>query len=126
MTTKKGKETVARHRATEKGRATMRRAGRKFDQSVHGELARYSYHLKTKHGITLAQYQLLVREQDGKCAICGETDINGKRLAVDHDHKTGKIRGLLCTKHNTALGLLGDDLAGVKRAYDYLRKRAQK
>lgn len=77
------------------------------------------YHLLRKYGITLDDYQKLYDEQNGVCAICGKPCDLG-RLAVDHDHETGRIRGLLCRRCNTAIGLLGDSLDGVLRAVDYL------
>ena len=71
-----------------------------------------------KFGITAAQYDALLVEQGGTCAMCPATALtSGKRLAVDHDHQTGEVRGLICDLCNRALGLLNDDidrlLAGV-------------
>jgi len=67
------------------------------------------------------------KKQNGLCLICGnaETSRNPKTgeprsLAVDHDHETGKIRGLLCTFCNTALGKFHDDVEILKKAIDYL------
>ena len=54
-----------------------------------------AYHLKRWFGITEAQYSKLLKEQNGVCFVC-QTLPRGRRLAVDHDHKTGEIRGLLC------------------------------
>lgn len=71
----------------------------------------------------------MLKNQNGLCAICGEkeTVINPKsskvqKLCVDHDHKNGKVRGLLCTACNKALGLLNDDPVKVIKAHDYLLK----
>lgn len=58
--------------------------------------------LKSRFGINEAEYMLLFDEQRGRCAICGGTE--NRRLAVDHNHKTGKVRGLLCGACNTKLG----------------------
>jgi hypothetical protein len=59
---------------------------------------------------------------DGRCEICGKSDAqNGKLLAVDHDHETGKLRGLLCGQCNTVLGLVKDEPAVLLRAAEYLR-----
>ena len=67
-------------------------------------------------------YEMLSRQMSG-CSICGKTIIeNGKLLAVDHDHKTGKIRELLCTKCNLLIGLGNDDPELLKKAVDYLYK----
>jgi hypothetical protein len=60
--------------------------------------------LVRKFGITSAQYDAMLVSQDGKCAICRRENIN-KRLAVDHNHVTGKVRGLLCVRCNVWLGV---------------------
>lgn len=82
--------------------------------------------LKKNFGITLERYNELVLQQDGKCAICKEletTVINGSltSLAVDHDHTTGRVRGLLCCKCNRALGLMKDSVEILESAKEYLR-----
>lgn len=58
--------------------------------------------LKKKYGITLEQYDELLKSQDGRCAIC-RCFPGKKHLAVDHNHETGRIRGLLCTRCNSIL-----------------------
>lgn len=77
-------------------------------------------YLKRKYGITEEQYNELLLEQAGKCAICLKKP-RTRALAVDHDHKTNEIRGLLCSRCNH--GLLGnahDSIEMLKRALDYL------
>lgn len=70
-----------------------------------------------------AGYQRLLESQGGKCAICGaEKSHGGKRLAVDHVHLTGIIRGLLCTDCNTGIGILGDDPDRLRNAADYVQR----
>lgn len=78
-------------------------------------------------GLTVEEYDKLFIEQNGNCKICGnpETVIDkrtGKfrRLAVDHDHKTGKVRGLLCQKHNTMIGLAEDSIEILEAAKNYI------
>lgn len=78
------------------------------------------------YGISLEQYELMYRVQGGVCRICGKPEsrkVNGKPvpLSVDHDHKTGKVRGLLCYACNVALGFL-EKTDWVKRAYAYLEQ----
>ncbi len=88
---------------------------------------------KKRFGITLEQYNLLLARQGGVCAICGEDEVfranSGSRikhLAVDHCHESGRIRGLLCGRCNTAIGGFKDDLFLIGRAMEYLvEKRAQ-
>ena len=73
--------------------------------------------LRRRYGITLEDYHLQFEVQQGKCAICdGDTDT----LCVDHDHDNGNIRGLLCHNCNKGLGLLGDTLQRIERAYIYI------
>lgn len=74
-------------------------------------------------GITQEEYEALREEQQGRCAICLNAP-SGRftALAVDHNHETGRIRGLLCNNCNRALGLLGDTLDNVARAANYLKE----
>ncbi len=74
-------------------------------------------------GISEAEYQVRFKEQGGKCAIC-HSPFNGKykRLSVDHCHRSKKVRGLLCSNCNTALGLLKDNPTRLLRAIAYLEK----
>lgn len=66
-------------------------------------------HLKQKYGITHEEYQAMVDERNNCCDICKQQPRDGRYLVVDHCHKTGKIRGLLCDACNTGIGLLGDN-----------------
>jgi hypothetical protein len=81
--------------------------------------------LKRKFGITLDQYNQMLIDQEYKCACCGALNPQGKGVFhVDHCHKTGVIRGLLCHLCNTGIGKLGDDLPGLFKAVRYLEKSA--
>jgi hypothetical protein len=98
-------------------------------QSLDPELrARYdrSSNLMRLYGLTLDEYDALVVQQDGVCAICGEPPVKGrgKRLVVDHDHQTGRIRGLLCALCNVAIGYLREDPELFDRAKTYLTKNS--
>ena len=73
-----------------------------------------------KYGIRLLDYNNLLKKQKGVCGICGNKC--RVRLAVDHCHKTGKVRGLLCGRCNMAIGKLGDTSHDLKAAYEYLLK----
>lgn len=85
--------------------------------------------LKTLFGITLEEYKQLYEAQKGRCAICDQPEItkhqNGKvkALAVDHCHSSQKVRGLLCSKCNIALGLLEDDITRAEKLLQYLKER---
>ncbi|MBX9682128.1 MAG: endonuclease VII domain-containing protein [Gemmataceae bacterium] len=83
--------------------------------------------LKAKYGITKDQYLEMHASQDGKCAICGRSEQQfwrGERLqlCVDHCHKTGKIRGLLCKRCNIGLGHLDDSVDFLNNAITYLQR----
>ena len=80
---------------------------------------------KGKYGLNIEKYDELFKSQSGKCAICGKSSkemADKKRLAVDHDHKTGQIRGLLCSDCNTMLGHFHDDPKLCIKAASYLDK----
>jgi hypothetical protein len=91
---------------------------------VKKEMALYyrAKHLEAKYGITLEEYDVMLKEQDGKCAICKieEKYTEKSRLCVDHDHETGMIRKLLCKKCNQGIGLLQDNPDFCRSAADYL------
>jgi len=77
-----------------------------------------------KYGITPEQYNEMLLKQDGKCAICRSVDSKSARttnMAVDHDHTTSKVRGLLCNDCNIAIGLLQDNPLVCEAAAEYLK-----
>lgn len=76
--------------------------------------------LKRNFGITVADYEQMFSRQKGVCAICEKPETR-RRLSVDHCHKTGKIRGLLCNKCNRGLGYFYDDKNLMKKATEYLK-----
>lgn len=87
------------------------------------KLRRFELHLQQTYGITLAQYQEILARQSGVCAICESEHIGrGSRLHVDHCHKTGRVRGLLCGHCNTAIGLLKEDPKLFDAAVRYLQE----
>lgn len=93
----------------------------KLYRELNPELRRNTA-LKTKFGITLAEYEEMFDKQNGVCAICLQQEVlKNKRLAVDHNHVTGKIRGLLCGKCNKGLGLFSDDFQLIMKAVNYLK-----
>ena len=81
-----------------------------------------------RFGITLAQYNQMLSDQRGVCAICGEEETvhsnarqgRKKSLAVDHDHQTGRVRGLLCSRCNTGIGWFRETPELLTRAAAYL------
>ena len=77
--------------------------------------------LHSRYGITVEEYDRMFAEQDGKCAICG-VKVEKHRLCVDHDHATGKVRGLLCRLCNRHLGGFRDSIDLLRRAIAYLER----
>lgn len=88
-----------------------------------------SKNLRYNFGISTKQYETLLLSQRGVCAICQQPETarakNGKvkRLAVDHDHKTGRIRGLLCNNCNIGIGAFGDNDEHMRSAVAYIQER---
>jgi len=80
------------------------------------------------YGITSIEYNKILKKQNGVCAICGKSEslkiknTTKRRLTIDHEHKTGKIRGLLCTKCNLGIGNFLDDINIMEKAIKYLIK----
>jgi hypothetical protein len=78
-----------------------------------------------RYGLTLEAYDRLLQLQDGRCAICGKTDNGNARcepLFIDHNHQTGQVRGLLCSRCNHAIGLFHEDLDALGAAIQYLSR----
>lgn len=83
--------------------------------------AKWERHLRSKYGITAAEYAERLNKQDGCCAICkANAESIGQTLAVDHDHKTGAVRGLLCAMCNRMLGCAKDRPEVLRSGADYL------
>lgn len=82
--------------------------------------------LKRVYGMSLEEYKELFDSQNGVCAICGEKAKGGKtstrELHIDHDHVTGRNRGLLCHKCNPGLGQFNDSIEMLEKAIAYLKK----
>lgn len=93
---------------------------RALERSGYGKDRHWEYKLRRNYGMEKGEYLRMLEAQDGLCAMCGGTNSSGKRLAVDHDHKTGKVRGLLCTNCNSALGKFGEDIDRLLEAALYL------
>lgn len=91
----------------------------KTSQHKHQKINR-GHRLKRVFGITLEEYDRLFESQKGVCAICGKPDMTGRRLAIDHNHQTGEIRGLLCGMCNVTLGRVQESAELLKRMIEYL------
>ena len=97
-------------------------------QKKKKEILEYNrnYKLLRDFGITSKQYDEMLVSQKGCCKLCGKDGSKlTKRLAVDHCHETGAVRGLLCGTCNTALGLFYDNIELMKKAIKYVRTKGK-
>jgi hypothetical protein len=76
--------------------------------------------LKKHYGISLEDYEFLFHSQGAKCAICKSTKPKGKGWHIDHDHKSGQIRGILCHYCNLGIGHFKDNERAIRSAIEYL------
>lgn len=81
------------------------------------------YSLRTVYGIEPHEYEAMLAEQDGKCAM---KSCPNRAIHIDHDHKTGKVRGILCRQCNSVLGMAADNLDILRDAVLYLEEARQK
>ena len=106
-------------------RECLNKAKKEYRNSNRGNYTYRSSEYIRKYGITYDEYIKMLEKQNYKCKICGNTDpdISGKikHFHIDHDHKTGKVRGLLCDKCNRGLGMFNDDITLLQQAITYLK-----
>lgn len=117
-----GKKTLQQFREAE---SRAKAASKRWNSNNKEHILNRS--LIRRFGIDLEQFKSLLASQGGVCAICEKPESvvdrrtgQVKNLSVDHDHKTGKVRGLLCHLCNTAIGKLGDDPRMISKALKYL------
>ena len=113
-----------RSRAWRAANPDRNRDNRRAYERARPEVQRAST-LKSRYGITAADFQRMEESQGGGCAICRRPPARG-RLHVDHCHSTGQVRGLLCGPCNRMIGLAKDDPATLMSAASYLTPEAQK
>lgn len=94
---------------------------RKSGRSENATRYRRDFHLRKNYGITLNEYNAMLEIQNHMCAVCKHPQTSkGCRLSVDHCHRTGKVRGLLCVSCNAALGLVKESTDTLIAAVEYL------
>jgi len=93
---------------------------RAYRASGRKRIADRKSYLKREYGLTVAEYDAMLAAQGGACAVCLRPPTPGISLHVDHDHETGRVRGLLCFRCNNALGDLDDDPGLLRAAARYL------
>ena len=111
------RESFRRYHHADKERA--RRKGQKWTRD-NPEKAKNK--VWRRYGIDVVAARKAWDAHDGRCACCGSATPTSRGWVVDHDHASGKVRGVLCVKCNTGIGLLGDTLETVLRAVDYLQR----
>ena len=82
------------------------------------------HYYKKRYGITLEEYEQILEKQNAVCAICGESNNHKtqQHLHIDHNHKTGKVRGLLCIRCNTIIGNCKENADVLRKAIKYIFK----
>jgi hypothetical protein len=88
------------------------------DNRERSAVTKRRYNLLKNYGLSIENYDAMSADQNGKCLVCGRTEM----LHVDHCHATGAIRGLLCGSCNGGLGLFRDDIDLLRKAIDYLER----
>jgi len=92
----------------------VRNRRRRYQERTKAE--KQQYHRERRYGITSEQYMHLLNEQFGKCALCRRRSA----MCIDHDHRDGRVRALLCRPCNVGLGMFEDDSELLERAKEYL------
>lgn len=106
---KESKEYYLLHKEQFKERARKRYTKVGYKEQIH-----------RLYCLSSEEYERSIKEQNYKCKICKRANSTGKRLAIDHCHRTGKVRGLLCEKCNHGLGKFEDNISFLKEAIKYL------
>lgn len=108
-----------REKVLESGREYMRRIRKENPGKVHNMDRKVA--LSKRYNITVEEYNELLQKQGGVCATCGcLPDTKNGYLCVDHDHETGRVRGLLCRRCNVVLGQVNDNMDILQSLIDYL------
>jgi ATPase subunit of ABC transporter with duplicated ATPase domains len=128
---KKKREQVSRWRKRPQGIAYMKTYLEKMkekranmtpeEKSALNQRGKIS-HLKSQYGLTLEEVGAMSDAQGGMCAVCGRRGRGKSGLHIDHDHKTDKVRGLLCLRCNLTLGLVSDSEEVLRGLISYLKK----
>jgi hypothetical protein len=100
-------------------RERMRKSSRKYYHSPEGKIKSEDARLRREYGISLADKKAMIQENGGVCPICWNPD-PGRFWVVDHCHKSGKVRGVICDKCNKMLGLANDSMVRLVSAMMYL------
>ena len=99
--------------------ANKRWQDRNWRSTPEQVVTRARYKRAARYKLTTTEVARLEARAGGKCELCGRAL---KHINIDHDHRTGRVRGILCTSCNTGLGKLGDCISRLEEAIDYLRR----
>lgn len=107
-----------------RNRESIRLSNKKYSKKT--KMKRFAYFLERKYGINIKDYDRMFEEQNGKCDICKkDQDTFDRRLCVDHCHRTGVVRGLLCDKCNRLIGQANDNIDILNNSIEYLKKHSK-
>lgn len=123
------RQNSKKYRQTANGKSKTAKSKKAWESENKACIKGYNLRasLKFNYGLSLEEYKAMVKSQNNRCAICDGKEKrkspNGKikRLSVDHDHSTGRVRGLLCSDCNALLGLANDSTSVLLNAVDYLK-----
>ena len=117
----KGKVSQSKRSYVSRNWTAIRKHQQEYMSTKKVEAAEYRrrWNLSKRYGITVDRFAEILDSQGGACAVCRRTK---GRQVVDHDHVTGKVRGILCVRCNVSIGGLGDNVEGLMRAICYLEK----
>jgi len=98
-----------------------------YNSRADVQLRRRLYYIEKNHGVSREWYLAQLEKQGNKCACCGRdfSKLKSKEIHVDHDHRTGKVRGIICMKCNFALGDVNDSIERIQKVIDYLKKHGK-
>lgn len=122
-TLRRAREWNRAHPGKRAEQARRQRAARRFADPEGESLKRRRWEIRSKYGLTPEDYDALLASQGGVCAICKQEPAS-RGFHVDHDHVTGRVRGLLCNRCNVALGNFRESREVILAAVDYLDRAA--
>ena len=112
-----------KYRNTLKGKKTKSNYMKKYKETTVYQQYQRRYRLNKTYGITPEEFDKMYVEQNGCCYLCNKSEKElSTKLHIDHNHKTGKVRHLLCKKCNSGIGLFNDDPILLQKATDYIKE----
>jgi hypothetical protein len=116
MSTPEEKERRKKYKQSVKGKIVNKR----YKQSEKGKRAYLKSHLKRHYGILIEDLEKMLKTQNNRCSLCGDNFTEVRSYVVDHNHKTGVVRGLIHRQCNVLIGLANDNIDILKMAINYL------